>query len=62
MKTSIRNFLREEDGITAIEYGILAALVATALVAAFLPNLRLIYNALITAISAAVTSSTAAAS
>ncbi|MCT7061956.1 Flp family type IVb pilin, partial [Salmonella enterica subsp. enterica serovar Oranienburg] len=31
----IRKFLAEEDGITAIEYGILAALVAAAVVAAF---------------------------
>lgn len=35
MNKSIRGFLREEDGITALEYSILAALVAAALVAAF---------------------------
>jgi len=33
MNTSIRNFLKEEDGITALEYGMLAALVAVILVA-----------------------------
>jgi pilus assembly protein Flp/PilA len=33
MNTSIRKFLAEEDGITALEYGILAALVAVILVA-----------------------------
>lgn len=33
MKTSIRDFLHDEDGITALEYGILAALVAVILVA-----------------------------
>jgi pilus assembly protein Flp/PilA len=33
MNTSVRNFLKEEDGITALEYGILAALVAIVLVA-----------------------------
>ena len=29
---SARNFMREEDGVTAIEYGLLAALVACAIV------------------------------
>lgn len=33
MNTSIRNFLKEEDGITALEYGVLAALVATVILA-----------------------------
>jgi len=33
MNTSIHKFLAEEDGITALEYGILAALVAVILVA-----------------------------
>ena len=28
---SARNFLREEDGVTAIEYGLLAALIAVAI-------------------------------
>jgi pilus assembly protein Flp/PilA len=35
MNTSIRKFLAEEDGITALEYGVLAALVAVILVAVF---------------------------
>jgi pilus assembly protein Flp/PilA len=35
MNTMIRKFLAEEDGITAIEYGVLAAIVAAAIVAAF---------------------------
>jgi pilus assembly protein Flp/PilA len=35
MNTMIRKFLTEEDGITAIEYGILAAVVAGAIVAIF---------------------------
>jgi pilus assembly protein Flp/PilA len=30
---SARNFLRDEDGVTAIEYGLLAALVAVAIIA-----------------------------
>lgn len=28
----IKNFMREEDGVTAIEYGLIAALVAVAIV------------------------------
>lgn len=35
MNTSIRKFLAEEDGITALEYGLLAAIVAGLIVAAF---------------------------
>lgn len=46
MKTSIRQFLHEEDGITALEYGILAALVAAALVAVFYPQLKILYGTL----------------
>ena len=29
---SARNFLREEDGVTAIEYGLLASLIAVAII------------------------------
>jgi pilus assembly protein Flp/PilA len=29
----IKNFIREEDGVTAIEYGLIAALVAVVIVA-----------------------------
>ena len=29
---AVKNFLREEDGVTAIEYGLIAALVAVAIV------------------------------
>ncbi|WP_426701294.1 Flp family type IVb pilin [Rhodanobacter sp. Col0626] len=46
MNTSIRKFLREEDGITALEYGILAALVAAALVAVFYPALSEMFTTL----------------
>lgn len=46
MKTSIRQFLHEEDGITALEYGILAALVAAALAAMFYPKLKALYETL----------------
>jgi pilus assembly protein Flp/PilA len=29
---AIRNFIQEEDGVTAIEYGLIAALVAVAII------------------------------
>jgi pilus assembly protein Flp/PilA len=29
---SIKNFIREEDGVTAIEYGLIAALVAVVII------------------------------
>jgi pilus assembly protein Flp/PilA len=35
MKTLIRNFLRDEDGATAIEYGLIAATMAVIIVGAF---------------------------
>ncbi len=45
----VRNFLRQEDGVTAIEYGLLAALVAVAIItgATLLgTNLNALFNAL----------------
>lgn len=33
MKTIISKFLREEDGVTAIEYGLIAALIAVVIIA-----------------------------
>lgn len=33
MNASIRRFLKEEDGVTALEYGLLAAVIAGALIA-----------------------------
>ena len=35
MKTSILNFLRDEEGATAIEYGIIAGMMAIVLVSVF---------------------------
>jgi pilus assembly protein Flp/PilA len=60
MNASIRNFLIEEDGITALEYGILACIVAAALVTAFLPSLRTLYGTIMAAITGQVTAATAA--
>lgn len=58
MKTSIRTFLKEEDGITALEYGVLAALVATIIVAVFgaspTTGLGLILSNLLTKVTTAV--------
>ncbi|MGK8202438.1 Flp family type IVb pilin [Burkholderia cenocepacia] len=34
MKAIIKRFLKEEDGVTAIEYGLIAGLIAVAIVAA----------------------------
>ena len=34
MKTSIRHFIKDEEGATAIEYGLIAGLVAVAIIAA----------------------------
>ena len=49
-----RNFLREEDGVTAIDYGLLAALIAVAItVGANLLGTNL--NALFTAIANCLT-------
>jgi pilus assembly protein Flp/PilA len=59
MNASIGKFLREEDGITALEYGILAALVATALAGAFLPQLKTLYAALFTDMTTAVAAAAA---
>jgi pilus assembly protein Flp/PilA len=54
MNASIRKFLVEEDGITALEYGILACIVAIALAAKFLPQLETLYTTLMTDISTEV--------
>jgi pilus assembly protein Flp/PilA len=58
MNASISKFLREEDGITALEYGILAALVATALTTIFLPGITSVFNNVFTALASAVTKAT----
>ena len=55
-----RNFVREEDGVTAIEYGLLAALIAVAItVGAALLGTNL--NALFTAIANCLTTNALAA-
>ena len=57
MNTMIRKFLNEEDGITAIEYGILAAVVAAAIIAIFggsTGGLASVYTTIMNALTAAV--------
>lgn len=34
LSAAVRTFINDEDGVTAIEYGLIAALIATALVTA----------------------------
>lgn len=60
MNAKIRRFLVEEDGITALEYGILAALAATAIAAVFGTRLSNFFKALFDTLDtkAGVTSST----
>ncbi|MFC5743246.1 Flp family type IVb pilin [Dyella tabacisoli] len=49
--TSIRKFLTEEDGITALEYGILAAIVAGIIVVTVGPQLSTFFTTLFTYIT-----------
>lgn len=46
MNMRIRKFLHEEDGVTALEYGILAAVVAIVIAATFAPKLKDIFGTL----------------
>nr|WP_199043401.1 Flp family type IVb pilin [Dyella sp. ASV24] len=56
MNTMIRKFLTEEDGITALEYGILAALVVSAIVAVFggATGIKALFTTIMTQLNAAV--------
>lgn len=58
MNAMIRNFLVEEDGITAIEYGILAAIVAAVLVTAFRTPLTNLFETIFTALGNQVSAAT----
>lgn len=60
MRALIRNFIREEDGITALEYGVLAAIVASAIVAVFKTPLQNLLTNLLNAIATAAGTTTAA--
>ncbi len=61
MLTKFRSFLSDETGATAIEYGLIAALVSVAAIVAlqFMGNsLRLIFNVVATELNNAASSST----
>jgi pilus assembly protein Flp/PilA len=46
MISSIKRFMREEDGVTALEYGLLAAVIAGVLVAIAGPAIEDFFTAL----------------
>lgn len=58
MNKSIRGFLREEDGITALEYGILAALVAGIIAVTFAPAIQTVLGLVIDKMKAAINGTT----
>lgn len=54
MNAQIRKFLNEEDGITALEYGLMAAVVAGAIVVIVGPQLRTFFSDVFSRLSTAV--------
>ncbi len=58
MKVSIRSFLAEEEGVTALEYGLLAAVIAGVLVVAGRQGLTQMFNALFEMLKGLVESAT----
>jgi pilus assembly protein Flp/PilA len=54
----IKNFIQEEDGVTAIEYGLIAALIAIVIIGAATEvgdNLNLVFEEVRDALTAALT-------
>jgi pilus assembly protein Flp/PilA len=60
MNARIVKFLREEDGVTALEYGILAAVVAGLLITVFHDGLSNVFDTIMTALTTAVGKATPA--
>lgn len=58
MNASIRKFLKEEDGVTALEYGLLAAVIAGILIAVARPQITAFFTTLFTRLSAIATDAT----
>lgn len=56
MNVSIRSFLVEEDGVTALEYGLLAAVIAGVLVVAGREGLSEMFSTLFTKLKGLVES------
>jgi pilus assembly protein Flp/PilA len=57
MKTLLSRFVRDESGVTAIEYGLIAALISVTIITAVTlvgTDLNLVFNAIATALSTAV--------
>ncbi|MDG2524445.1 Flp family type IVb pilin [Stenotrophomonas sp. HITSZ_GD] len=54
MIRSIQRFVREEDGVTALEYGLLAAIVAGALMIFAAPAIQSFFKKLFETLSAAI--------
>lgn len=54
MKHQIQRFLREEDGITALEYGILASIVVAAIVLIFGDRLTTLFKSIFTSLDGSV--------
>jgi pilus assembly protein Flp/PilA len=53
----IQRFMQEEDGVTAIEYGLIAALIAVVIIGAVTSvgtNLQAVFNAVSTALTTAL--------
>jgi len=48
MNASIRKFLNEEDGVTALEYGLLAAVIAGVIIAIGETNIKTFFSKLFT--------------
>ncbi|MEM5457566.1 Flp family type IVb pilin [Paraburkholderia phytofirmans] len=56
MKNMIQKFLREEDGVAAIEYGLLAGLIAVAIIATVTTmgtNLKAVFTTISTKLATA---------
>ncbi len=57
MKNLVSRFVNDEFGVTAIEYGLIAALIAVVIIAAVTlvgTNLQAVFNAVATALAGAV--------
>jgi pilus assembly protein Flp/PilA len=59
MNTSIRKFLAEEDGVTALEYGILAAIVAALIATIFHDQLSGIFTRIFNSLTSSIKTGTA---